>query len=201
MNVHSDAPRRYRIVFRGECGDVLAGVFNDLSIESRSGYTCVVAVVRDQSEFYGLVGRFADLALRPVSLSEICANDSEPSSASNGSRSRLVSPDLDATTWLAAVAARDLTALAIADDPVARDLPAAVLDAKSCALIRLAGLVARGGEDSPAMYEQQVETALHHGASAEEIAAALMALFPMVGAGRLTAAAALIWPALGERPA
>jgi hypothetical protein len=40
-------------------------------IESRPGYTRVVATVRDQSEFYGLLDRFADLALRPVSLIEL----------------------------------------------------------------------------------------------------------------------------------
>jgi membrane protein DedA with SNARE-associated domain len=62
----------------------------------------------------------------------------------------------------------------------------------------MSGRVAHGGEVSAAMYERQVMTAIQQGASAEEIAAALMALLPTVGAGRLTAAAALIWPALGE---
>jgi alkylhydroperoxidase/carboxymuconolactone decarboxylase family protein YurZ len=198
MNAPSDAPRRYQIVFRGECGDVLAGVFSDVAIESRLGYTRVVAVVRDESEFYGLLGRFADLALRPVSLTELGADDAKLSSASNGTGSRLAGPDLDATTWLARVAARDPAALAMAGDHLARDLQASVLDAKSRALIRLAGLVGHGGEESAAVYEHQVMTAVRHGASAEEIAAALMALFPTVGAGRVAAAAALIWPVLGE---
>jgi hypothetical protein len=31
----------------------------------------VVAAVRDASEFYGLLDRFQDLALQPVSLNEI----------------------------------------------------------------------------------------------------------------------------------
>jgi hypothetical protein len=71
MTMPSDAPRRYQIVFRGECGDALAGVLGDAEIESRHGYTCVVAPVRDQPEFYGLLDRFAELALLPVSLIEL----------------------------------------------------------------------------------------------------------------------------------
>ena len=46
----------------------------DAAIESRHGYTRVVATVRDQSEFYGLLDRFADLALWPVSLIELGAD-------------------------------------------------------------------------------------------------------------------------------
>ena len=71
MRVPDDTPRRYRIVFRGECGDLFADVFSDLVVESRHGYTSVVAAVRDASEFYGLLDRFQDLALQPVSLNEI----------------------------------------------------------------------------------------------------------------------------------
>src|SRR6201981_3315997 len=71
MRVPDDTPRRYRIVFRGGCGDVFAGVFSDLVVESRDDYTSVVAAVRDASEFYGLLDRFQDLALQPVSLNEI----------------------------------------------------------------------------------------------------------------------------------
>jgi hypothetical protein len=71
MNVPSGAPRRYRIVFRGECGDAFAGLFSDVTVESGHGRTCVVAAVRDASEFYGLLDRFQDLALLPVSINEI----------------------------------------------------------------------------------------------------------------------------------
>jgi len=74
MKVPSDAARRYKIVFRGECGAVFADLFSDLAIESRHGYTSVVAAVRDASEFYGLLDRFQDLALQPVSLNEIDAD-------------------------------------------------------------------------------------------------------------------------------
>jgi hypothetical protein len=73
MTVPSDAPCRYQIVFPGECGQVLSGVLGDATIESRQGYTWVVATVRDQSEFYGLLDTFADLALWPVSLIDLSA--------------------------------------------------------------------------------------------------------------------------------
>jgi hypothetical protein len=73
MNMPSDAPRRYQIIFPGECENVLAGVLCDATIESRYGYTWVVATVRDQSEFYGLLDTFAELALRPVSLIDLSA--------------------------------------------------------------------------------------------------------------------------------
>ena len=73
MDKPSDSPCRYQIVFRTECGNVLAGVLDDAVIESRHGYTCVVATVRDQSDFYGLLDKFAALGLRPVSLIELGA--------------------------------------------------------------------------------------------------------------------------------
>ena len=77
MRVPDDTPRRYRIVFRGECGHVFAGVFGGLEVESSHGYTSVVAAVRDASEFYGLLDRFQDLALQPVSLNEIGGSGAE----------------------------------------------------------------------------------------------------------------------------
>jgi len=74
----SDAPCRYQIVFPVECGRVLSGVLDDATIESRHGYTCVVATVRDQPEFYGLLDMFADLGLRPVSLIDLGADHLVP---------------------------------------------------------------------------------------------------------------------------
>jgi hypothetical protein len=74
MSKPSDSPCRYQIVFRTECGNVLADTLDDAVIESRDGYTCVVATVRDQSDFYGLLDKFAALGLRPVSLIELGAD-------------------------------------------------------------------------------------------------------------------------------
>jgi hypothetical protein len=65
------AAHRYRIVVRDECGELLAGLVDGLAIESGKGWTSVVASVRDESEFYGLLDRFAELALHIVSLNEL----------------------------------------------------------------------------------------------------------------------------------
>jgi hypothetical protein len=66
--------RRYRIIFRGECGQLLAGINEDFVIETRQGWTCVTASVRDESEFYGLLDRFHEFALHIVSLDELDAD-------------------------------------------------------------------------------------------------------------------------------
>ena len=71
MNMSSDTPCRYQIVFREDCANLLAGIVGDAVIESRNGHTCIIATVRDQSEFYGLLDKFAGLALRPVSVVEL----------------------------------------------------------------------------------------------------------------------------------
>jgi hypothetical protein len=71
MSMPAEVARRYQIVLRGECRGVLAGLFTDATIESHGGQTCVLATVRDQSEFYGMLDRFQDLALQIVSLSEV----------------------------------------------------------------------------------------------------------------------------------
>ena len=73
MDMPSHSPCRYQIVFHTNCGSVLADVLDDAVIESGPGYTFVVATVRDQSDFYSLLDRFAALALRPVSLIELGA--------------------------------------------------------------------------------------------------------------------------------
>jgi hypothetical protein len=62
------AQHRYRIVVRDECGDMLAGLLDGLTIESGDGWTSIVASVRDESEFYGLLDRFEELALHIVSI-------------------------------------------------------------------------------------------------------------------------------------
>jgi hypothetical protein len=66
--------RRYRIILRGQCSQLLAGVFDDLLIETCRGWTCVTASVRDESEFYGLLDRFQEFALHIVSLNELGAD-------------------------------------------------------------------------------------------------------------------------------
>jgi hypothetical protein len=56
---------------RGECGPLVAGLFAGVAIQSGDGCTCITASIRDDSELYGLIGRFEDLALHLISLSQL----------------------------------------------------------------------------------------------------------------------------------
>jgi hypothetical protein len=69
-----DAPLRYRIVLRGECGNVLQGILRDATIESRRGWTCVIVTVGGEAGFYELLDRFQDLALQVVSINQLDAD-------------------------------------------------------------------------------------------------------------------------------
>ena len=67
----SDA-RQYRIIIRGECGRLLVSLIDNVRVEpSQDGDTCVVALVRDDPEFWGLLDQLRDLALHLVSLQEL----------------------------------------------------------------------------------------------------------------------------------
>ena len=67
----SDA-RRYRIVIRGECGRLLASLLENVEVvSSRNGHTCIVALVRDDPEFWGLLEQLRDLAMHVVSLQDL----------------------------------------------------------------------------------------------------------------------------------
>ncbi len=64
--------RLYRIIIRGECGRLLVSLIDNVRVESsQSGDTCVVALVRDDPEFWGLLEQLRDLALHVVSLQEL----------------------------------------------------------------------------------------------------------------------------------
>jgi 4-carboxymuconolactone decarboxylase len=69
------------------------------------------------------------------------------------------------------------------------------LDAKTAALVRLAGLVAV--ESAPASYQWAVASALAAGASDAEVVAVLAALAPIVGSVRVNSAAAEVGLAIG----
>jgi hypothetical protein len=71
MTAFSGTGYRYRIVLSGECGSLVAALFTDVTIESARGRTCVTACVQDDSELYGLIHRFEDLALHLISLGEL----------------------------------------------------------------------------------------------------------------------------------
>jgi hypothetical protein len=68
--------RQYRITIRGECARLLLCLLDNVQVESsRNGATCVVASVRDDPEFWGLMEQFRDLALHVVSLTELDHGD------------------------------------------------------------------------------------------------------------------------------
>ena len=69
------------------------------------------------------------------------------------------------------------------------------LDAKTTALVRLAGLVAV--ESAPASYQWSVTSALAAGASDAEVVAVLVALAPIVGSVRVNSAAPEVALAIG----
>ncbi len=76
------------------------------------------------------------------------------------------------------------------------DSEPARLDAKTAALVRLAGLVAVGS--APASYQWCVTNALAAGASDAEVVAVLEALAPIVGSARVSSAAPEVALAIGS---
>ncbi len=180
-------PRPYRIILRGECGQLMAAVLDGLEIESFQGWTSVMALVRDESELYGLLDRFQDFALHVVSVNELGTDvlRSQTSGRSGGS----VSPRRVASAeWLKGAAAGDPAILEAAVDPETDNLEQSGLDMRAHAMARLAALVADGEPGST--YIEHVATALGRGVTLDEIAGVLVALLPMVGAARVTAFAA-----------
>ena len=75
------------------------------------------------------------------------------------------------------------------------DGPGAVLDGRTVALVRLAGLVALRAD--PASYSWAVATAYAAGATDEDLVDALVVLAPVVGVSRLSAAAREVAVAVG----
>ena len=184
-------PRLYRIILRGECGQLMAAVLDGLLIESCQGWTSVMALVRDEPELYGLLDRFQDFALHVVSLNELGGDvlRSQTSGQTSGRPVESVSPRRAASAeWLKGVAAGDPAMLEAAVDSVTDNLEQSGLDMRAHAMARLAGLVA-GGEPG-STYIEQVVTALGRGVTLDEIAGVLVALLPTVGAARVTACAA-----------
>jgi hypothetical protein len=68
----ADNARRYRIIIRGECGRLLTSLIDNIKVvPSHNGHTCVVALVRDDPEFWGLLEQLRDLAMHVVSLQDL----------------------------------------------------------------------------------------------------------------------------------
>ena len=80
----SDA-RQYRIIIRGECGRLLVSLIGNVEVESaQGGTTCVVALVRDDPEFWGLLEQLRDLALHVVSLQELGHGNGQADAPADG---------------------------------------------------------------------------------------------------------------------
>jgi len=75
------AERRYRIIAAGTVAMMLLDVIEGMEVEScGADWTCFVASVRDEAEFYGLLDRFQDLALHIVSVEELSGGAMPPGS-------------------------------------------------------------------------------------------------------------------------
>ncbi len=190
-------PRRYRIILRGECGPLMAGVLDDVLVESCRGWTCVMALVRDDSELYGLLARFGDFALHVVSLNELGAD--VPHAPAAGRRPVNLGPCGAASAqWLQGAAAGDPVMLESGLGLAAGHGKRPRLDMRADAMARLAAVVAGGQLGTTC--EEHVAAALDHGVTLDEIVGVLVALLPKVGAARVTAAAAATLGALGVPP-
>lgn len=72
--------RRYRIIIRGECGRLLTSLMDNVEVVTcQNGHTCVVALVRDDPEFWGLMEQLRDLAVHVVSLQDLDHGNGESS--------------------------------------------------------------------------------------------------------------------------
>jgi hypothetical protein len=78
--------RRYRIVVRGECGDLMARAFQELAMEPGRGTTLLTADVVDSSQLYGILDRLRYFAIELVSLNEI-GEEAGSGAESSGSNS------------------------------------------------------------------------------------------------------------------
>ena len=80
--------RQYRIIIRGECGRLLASLIDNIQVEpTQNGDTCVVALVRDDPEFWGLMEQLRDLALHVVSLQQLCRGNGQADAPAGGRQS------------------------------------------------------------------------------------------------------------------
>lgn len=61
----------YRIVVRGEFGDLLTAAFSDVTVEMGEGETALITTVRDSQELYGLMDRLRDHGVQILTVGQI----------------------------------------------------------------------------------------------------------------------------------
>jgi hypothetical protein len=77
--------QRYRIIIRGECGPLLTSLMDNARIEpSHDGDTCVIASVRDDPEFWGLMELLRDFVLHVVSIQDLGLCSGRPTRSDAG---------------------------------------------------------------------------------------------------------------------
>ena len=165
----------------------MTAILGCLLIESYQGWTCVMAVVHDESELYDLLDRLQDFALHLVSLDELGADVLSPQ-ASGRRAMNLNSGGAAAAEWLKRAVACDPATLEAAPGPAADNVEQWALDMRADAMVRLTALV-MDGEPGTA-YIEHVVSALGHGVTLDEIVGVLVTLLATVGAARVTAFAA-----------
>ncbi len=67
----SDTGYLYQLILRGECGRLVAGLFDDVIIEPGDDQTSMIFSVQDDSELRGLLDRIQNLELHLITLNEI----------------------------------------------------------------------------------------------------------------------------------
>lgn len=63
--------RYCEIVVRGEFGEALSAVFDDLEVEAGDGQTVLTLELEDQSQVYEVLDRLRDLAIEVSSVREL----------------------------------------------------------------------------------------------------------------------------------
>src|SRR5262252_3929723 len=71
MNERVTDQRCYRVVVSGRLGDLLAGTFDQLEVESRPGETSLTGSFADQAQLHGLLDRLRDLGITLVSVNPV----------------------------------------------------------------------------------------------------------------------------------
>ncbi len=66
--------KRYRIVVRGEFGELLETAFEEMAAQPHLGNTILTADVADASELYGLLDRLRDFAIEVINVEELDPN-------------------------------------------------------------------------------------------------------------------------------